>query len=214
MSEIYVFIGKAGSGKNFYAEMLKKELSGKDWVGIDFKDTLIEKTTAFVGYDITKNYNAFKENVVGYTDLQISKEIKNKFPLVLTGRELLQKLGTEVFRNTMGKDFWVNELAKKVNIALAKGKSIYCCDCRFGNELAYFLELLKQGVKVRFVHCDYKSDRYMDKSDHASEIMAQELCDVVKEGHHSPYTSSFFNDSSANFLSEKFLEVWLNELNT
>ncbi|UOE45975.1 hypothetical protein [Agromyces larvae] len=59
-------------------------------------------------------------------------ETKARFP---EARRLLQALGTEVGRNMLGENVWVNAMERKVNAILADGKSVACTGLRFPNEI-------------------------------------------------------------------------------
>lgn len=174
MRKIYFFMGVMGSGKSTYASLLPKMFPNEKWNFVDFKTALTEYVSKFCGYDITKNYDSFKQNVFGIDDIKVSDELKSRFPNILTGRDLLQKIGTELFRN-YDKEFWVNEFDKRIN---SLDGNIACCDCRFENELRYALTLINK-FDVHFIFCNYPSDRY-SLSNHASEIMAQKMLKYIE----------------------------------
>ena len=119
--------GKKRTGKNLAAEYIR--------------DILREKDPTFLTGDI-----GFADGVkyVAAEALSINRmtffEDKNKEKLFrvgadteLTGRELLQKTGTELFRNNISNDFWVYRLMKVI-----KGQPDFffvITDVRFKNEI-------------------------------------------------------------------------------
>ena len=200
MRKVYFFIGVMGSGKNFYANKLKEIYPSEQWDSLDFKTSLINFVSSFCGYDVTKDYDNFKENVFGVNDKSESDVLKNKYPNILTGRDLLQKIGTELFRK-YDTDFWVKEFSKNLyNLR----HNIACCDLRFENELQYAFTLINK-FDVNFVLCDYHSERY-SLSNHPSEILAQKMLNYVL-----PRKDKFetFYDSNAYILDHKTAGMFL-----
>ena len=60
-------------------------------------------------------------------------------------------------------------------------------DCRFPEEVKALLQFEKDNfIKVTFVHCDFRSERYDSKSQHNSEKMAQQFAGLK-------FTESEFN---------------------
>jgi hypothetical protein len=64
-------------------------------------------------------------------------EVTITVPLVtanypITVRHFLQRMGTEVGRGLFGKDFWVHQLARKIDVT--RGANTVICDVRFQNE--------------------------------------------------------------------------------
>jgi len=175
---VVAFVGVSGSGKDYRKELLM----GDGYVSIDFKDSLLDMASDLVGFNVRENYDLFKENIVGLTvpDLRpyggcikypphtVTKEVLAQYPHAMTGRVLLQRLGTEVMRKR-DPDYWVDQWMNKVGLALAEGKNVACADCRFPNEMA----AVREWREHRFVFCDYHSPRYNAFMNHESERMAQ-----------------------------------------
>lgn len=190
---ITAFIGVIGSGKNFQQERLVKQ----GFVPLDFKDALLDMASDLVGYDVRTNYEYFKYNLVGLTvpvprdhramqrqpAHQVTDRIIVDYPAAMTGRMLLQRLGTEVMRKR-DPDYWANAWYDEARHHVVAGKSIVVADCRFHNEVEYIKRTAALvGTKAKFIFCDYRSSRYNATTHHESERMAQELLSLgYKDG--------------------------------
>lgn len=189
MKELIGFIGVIGSGKNYQKDLLLKQ----GYAGIDFKDELIAVSEDLLGFEITSKYDLFKETVVGVTkpgvDMsedvmrRVSNRFLAQFPNAMTGRSMLQRMGTEVMRKR-DPDYWVKAWARKAVEALKGGRGVACADVRFRNEIEALWGLGKElGVKSKIIFCDFHSDRYNEKSPHESERLAQHLlAEGLKDG--------------------------------
>ena len=178
--EIVGFVGVIGSGKNYQKDLLLKE----GYVGLDFKDELLRMASDLVGFDVTKDYEAFKKYVVGITEpanpkmISLEKESQNRkflkmFPKAMTGRALLQRLGTEAMRKR-DPNYWVNAWSKQAEVIIDAGRSIACADVRFQNEVDAIRKTAGYlRVNFRVIFCDYRSERYDATSTHPSEALAR-----------------------------------------
>lgn len=102
-----------GVGKSTYARKLKDE---QDGVIYSFADTLKEMLSVLVGrFPVYENKNA----PIGWLG-------------GITGRSLLQSLGTEWGRNMVGSDIWVQAMEQKFQSSYAPLRVID--DLRFENE--------------------------------------------------------------------------------
>lgn len=154
--DVYVFIGVIGSGKSYYADYVAKKHNA---VRLDFKDALISMTYTLLGVPESYDYELFKksEYQVPGTDLKF------------TGREILQRLGTQVVRNTIDSDYWCKALIRKID-ALPEGVPVAIADCRFLNEV---LSLSNDKYNVKFYLTNFHSPRYDNWCQHDSERLAQ-----------------------------------------
>ena len=85
---------------------------------------------------------------VGLNDRQIEGDLKEVPSDLLCGRTpryFMQRLGTELGRDLIGEEFWVNLWAKAANDILANGGRVVADDCRFENEVTTLRSL---GGKV------------------------------------------------------------------
>lgn len=181
MQEIIAFIGVIGSGKDFQSQLKIQE----GYVRVDFKDELLDMASDLVGYDVRADYDWFKTHVVGIrrpydvNDVPAAEALSSRillaFPEAMTGRRLLQRLGTDAIRKRH-PNYWAEAFRKKVVELINKENSVVCADCRFANEIATIFAIgVNTGAKVKFVFCDFHSDRYDPNGKHESERLAQEL---------------------------------------
>ena len=113
--KIICISGKAGSGKDTSAWMLKSELEKRGQVVLitHFADLLKYICKSFFGWD-------------GVKDAQ--------------GRSLLQYVGTDVIRAKI-PDFWVSFIANLLKLFPDRWDYVLIPDCRFPNEFELFEEL-------------------------------------------------------------------------
>lgn len=176
-TEITCFVGVIGSGKDFHAGKLQEQ----GYQRIDFKDELIRMVSDIVGFDVSKEYDWFKDAIVGIRDpgnplvqgmhRAWMKELLNSHPNIMTGRQLLQRVGTDAIRSRH-PDYWVDCFKREVADATAQGKKVVNADCRFENEV---LAVVSIDEDAKFIFCNYRSPRYNPYATHQSEQMAQAL---------------------------------------
>ena len=183
MSTIIGLVGVIGSGKTFQRDLL----ISKGFTPIDFKDALIDMCEDLVGFPIRGEYESFKSHIIGFNKIELSPNVKIRnlqdysdscletYPLAMTGRKLLQRLGTEVMRKR-DPEYWTNAWAKSATSTLNNGHGVVAADVRFPNEIKAIRGLAwTVGADCRIIFCDYKSPRYDATSKHESEVMAQAL---------------------------------------
>lgn len=119
--------GKLRSGKDAVADHLVAEYGFKK---MGMSDALHEAMLAIdpwiLGGDkyVAIRYSALCEEV-GYVEAKKNPEV----------RRLLQNLGTEVGRNMIGENTWVNIMARKVDDYLYADQPVVVTGIRFPNEL-------------------------------------------------------------------------------
>ena len=186
MIEIIGLVGVIGSGKTYQRDLLVKQ----DFVALDFKDELIAMCEDLVGFGIRDNYDDFKKCIIGTTHggwnrgLTPTQQQMHEYPHIMTGRIMLQRLGTEVMRKR-DNDYWIKAWKNKAwKIIKEDNKNIVAADVRFDNEMETIRSMAKvERIKTKIIFCDYKSDRYDATSTHPSEAMAQRfLMDGFKDG--------------------------------
>ena len=183
--QLAVYMGVIGSGKDFSAKKLVEE--NPNWVQIDFKDALIDMCEDLVGFPVRSRYEEFKEYIVGFqhphaalagtvqrdSQMLFSKQCVKDYPQAMTGRRLLQRLGTDVMRKR-DPDYWAAAWGQSVVTAIQAGKSVACGDCRFLNEMHIAEEIADQlEIPYAIIFCDYRSKRYDATAEHESEKLAQ-----------------------------------------
>lgn len=119
--------GLLRSGKDAFADYLVDEYG---FVKLGMSDALHEamlKIDPVVRIWNDGSFERYAEKIkeVGYVEAK-------KLPEV---RRLLQKLGTEVGRNMVGEDVWVNIMARKIDDHRAAGHPVVVTGIRFPNEV-------------------------------------------------------------------------------
>lgn len=164
--KIYAFIGVIGSGKDYYATHRLEELNrlGYKGIHINFADAVRKMVWKIFGFEPkdNKEYELFKKTSI---EVNLNRE-ENP---VITGREFMQKLGTDCIR-TSNPDFWANEWKKKIDEISYNYDFVVVSDCRFENEA----KIIMENFDSKFIFCNYNSERY-ELNDHESEIFAQDF---------------------------------------
>lgn len=159
MSKVILLVGKMGCGKTTAANILKK-------YGFEehiFADP-IKKFASSIGFEDKELYGTLAE-----------KETPNEF-WGISGREFMQKFGTEVGRDYVPKvlpkmemndrTLWARVMEKKIR----GGKSIVISDGRFGDEVDLVRDY--RGVVIALTRDDVKESKH---SQHASETSLNKI---------------------------------------
>jgi hypothetical protein len=88
--------------------------------------------------------------------------------LCMTPRQLLQVVGTEVFRETVAQDYWLNAFKSQIKA----GKNYICDDARFSNEQALVKELGGYTIGI-------ERPGIASSDTHASEQIDLSNCDFI-----------------------------------
>ena len=147
--------GKAGSGKDALGRLLRSQLDKS--LRMAFADPV--KSAAAVIFDVKH-------------DVAHSPEFKEWYSSYwgLTGRQMLQLLGTEAIRGTFGQDFWVKRWRLEAESFLNAGYPVIVTDVRFENEADAIREM--GGTIVHVIRPNWQA---LDGSEgaHASEAGIQ-----------------------------------------
>ena len=121
-------------------------------------------------------------------DTKESREFREKQQGKYIPRDVLQKIGTECFRDAFNPDFWIDALESRVDTS----KNIVIADVRFKNEAEWikslggvviYLESKTRGIHTRTLHA---SENGLDMND----------VDLIIE-----------NDGTVNALHEKLEDL-------
>lgn len=173
-----VISGKKQSGKDTLAKMISEELSRKELSSkiISFADPLKKMCHIVFGIPMELMYGS-DEDKETLTTVQwdgLPRNVRNKYhPLQghyrtgsMTVREVLQVIGTDIFRERIYKDVWAAAPFK----AQHDEDFVLIPDCRFPNEVQY---AGKHGTLVRVK----RDTGVVDK--HASETALDNTPDTV-----------------------------------
>jgi len=166
--------GKKRAGKDTTAKVLQETLPNA--IILYFAHTLKKMAAVALGYQ----YDWFFKDENKFKEYEIAPGV------MMTGREFLQKLGTESFRDNIHKDFWVHSLMKQIEYLPENIEYVIIPDVRFENEYEAILE--RNGYVIRVMRTGLKSD------DHSSETALDR---------HSFHARIYNNEG---YMGEKFLE--------
>lgn len=119
---IYLFTGKAQSGKNYIARELNKALSSEH-------KTVLELSFAY-------KLKSFISTLFDMPIEEVDKWKLNEQPFTANGttmREILQRFGTDIMRKHVDKDYWIKFVATR--IVNTDYNYYLITDYRFPNEL-------------------------------------------------------------------------------
>jgi hypothetical protein len=177
MSTLIGLGGKLRAGKDEVAKYLAEQ---HDYITMGMSDALNEALLALnpiilVHTPIEPHWNAGEyaryrdlHDAVGYVEAKRNPEV----------RRLLQALGTEVGRNMIGQDVWVDIAERRIRAELDAGHNVVITAVRFPNEL----EMLERlgGMSVWIERADEAREADESVSSHASETsVSAELFDCT-----------------------------------
>ncbi len=116
-------LGLAGSGKGTVADHIVNEFGYEKQ---SFASPIKDITSTLFGWN-----RALLEG-----DTKESREFREKKQGKYIPRDVLQKIGTECFRDAFNPDFWIDALESRVNTS----KNIVIPDVRFQNEMDWILK--------------------------------------------------------------------------
>lgn len=146
--------GKIGSGKDTFARFLANAIKrrGSEVRIAKFADTLKEIASVLTGVHVSK-----------FEDQDFKKSMMPG-DWGITYRELLQKIGTECFRDNLHKDTWVFSVEDRNREFLECGGTLIITDLRFQNEFDF---CVRNGIAIKINRPG--SELREDYTSHASE---------------------------------------------
>lgn len=175
---VIILSGRATSGKTFAMNYIKSIYDDSRLV--TFAAPLKRMCVDILGLNALSCYgsNHEKDQVthIKWADLPIDKSIKDTItksdPIYMTGREVMEVLGTQIFRK-MYYDCWVKAACHSI---IADDSPLFIIeDCRFPNEIDYLRNNLKNVYVIRLtrnpLNRDSESERALDNYDFTQENM-------------------------------------------
>jgi len=141
---IFLILGDAGSGKDTVAKIMQTKL-GKEKTAI----------THYAGY--------LKWMYTQFFDWDGVKTEKARFDL--------QKLGTDIIRETYSRDFWVDRVIEQIEIFRNDFEYFIIPDCRFVNEIEKMKEKFgsEKIITIRVIRPRYETELTKEQQQHSSE---------------------------------------------
>lgn len=189
--------GRAQHGKSTVAAEIVRQcnLHGKTAVVLAFADPLREFVYA---------QNPFVSPVWRYAeivDMLGYEKAKSSYPEV---RRILQVTGTEAAREVFGARFWIEQMARRVQIADDLSTDVVVVpDVRFENEVEYVEE--EAGLLVHVARVNDKGQPWWSgvETTHPSEAYADEAA------HRSTYGIVAPDVDTLEIATKEFYEGWL-----
>lgn len=110
------------------------------WPSLKFAYPVYKMAAILIGYDVDRASdlmrNDFKESsfVIGLNNV------------CMTGREILQKLGTECGRNVFGDTTWLHRMHRDLMLLRGYVEGTVITDCRFPNEAEFLRDYYKATI--------------------------------------------------------------------
>ena len=165
------------------------QLQKSKWKSVSFADPLKNVCSILFNYPYLILLGA------GHNERKQRETLKTKEYNIcgsLTGRQLLEYVGTDVFRNHYDDDIWINLMSNKCKNYLHNGYSVVISDLRFPNEKNM---LLSMRGKLILVYRDVKELEPIDRNLHPSKWLYQTFLSDVSH--------TIVNDGTLNDLRNK-----------
>ena len=220
MKIVYLISGKARSGKNQFASYLADvyKTNGIDTQEFSFAKKLKENCKEDFS-NVTNVVNNMIDNVLGYlkkekvvntpsihasTAIEYLKENKikeddwfssDKKPII---REFFKSYGTEVFRNRVEENYWVNQTIQQINESDCD--VAFITDVRFENEIDMLLKEKFISISIRIERADkieihnHLSETSLDDYNNWNYIVDNnDTLEVLKESAETVYEDVTFH---------------------
>jgi hypothetical protein len=147
-ADCIVIIGAAGAGKDTAADAIIQELGSQDtYQNLKFAAPLKDLCANLFGWDRRKLDTdlEYKESKAMYPDGSACMSVAGE---TQTRRQILQHLGTDIFRNQVNDGIWLQ--AALVKAKASEGVDVFVAtDCRFHNELEFIQNNFNRVLVVR-----------------------------------------------------------------
>ncbi len=179
-SDVVVIIGAAGAGKDTAAEGIIESLGGEmSFQNLKFAAPLKDMCANLFGWDRVRLDTdlEYKESVARYPN---GDAVMRTAGEAQTRRQILQHMGTDIMRNQVNDDVWLQ--AALVEAEAAEDVACFIAtDCRFHNELAFLennffgmlvIRVLREGDDVGTAASAHVSERQQLEMEADVEITA------------------------------------------
>ena len=147
-ADVVVILGAAGAGKDTAAEALIQELGSWDtFQNLKFAAPLKDMCANLFGWDRVRLDTDldYKESKAMFPDGSACMSVAGE---TQTRRQILQRLGTDIFRNQVNDSIWLQ--AALVEAEASGGVDVFVAtDCRFNNELEFIQNNFHNVLVIR-----------------------------------------------------------------
>jgi len=161
MVDLIGLCGFARSGKNSFSDFIID-------LRIEEKADLLKVMSTSFAYALRKDLDSFlldKLNISAFTEDPKEKEII---------RPMLIAWGTDVMRDRIDKNHWINKIEEEVNNNRKNQISSIITDVRFGNELEWIRK--NQGITI-FIERENIGPKNDDERNHTLPL--RDKCDLI-----------------------------------
>jgi len=161
MVDLIGLCGFARSGKNSFSDFIID-------LRIEEKADLLKVMSTSFAYALRKDLDSFlldKLNISAFTEDPKEKEII---------RPMLIAWGTDVMRDRIDKNHWINKIEEEVNNNRKNQISSIITDVRFGNELEWIRK--NQGITI-FIDRENIGPKNDDERNHTLPL--RDKCDLI-----------------------------------
>lgn len=182
---IFGLTGQAKAGKDTACRLLQEwgEANGHEFIRGSFAHLLKESAFSIFTNDV-EDYEEFANHIKENGSVVLFEDFGLKKPLYgLTGREFLQRYGTEAHRNVFGNNFWVEQFENKYDLTeFSNNKYVHLVitDVRFDNEAHLVHEYGGEVVEITRPDLDSK-DKHASESGINPDLVQYEIINYVDE---------------------------------
>lgn len=208
MTKIILLVGRKGSGKDTFAEMLRDRLLPHDLSVrcLSFAGPIKETLATMFGFPDLSYFN----------DQNKKEKMWPEYCTTMTPRQLMVWFGTDVVRRQFGADFWIKRLICNI-VSNQKSDVLIVTDTRFPNEVCAMEDVFGQDVTTLYID----SDERIGPLDHATasepELAVIHTRDMLtsREGHrgvNQGYVHHIDNNSSPGDLkiyAKVLVDAWM-----
>lgn len=165
--KIYIIAGKARHGKDTTALAIKKAYKDKKLINLSYGSYI----------------KMYAQNISDWDGKEETKP-----------RELLQQLGTEIIRNTIDKNFFINRICEDIKVYSHFFDVITISDARFPDEIEIPKKTFKDVITIKVIRNNFETTLNEKETKHATETALDEFND---------YDYIIENDGTIEELEEK-----------
>ena len=178
--KIFAIAGRKQVGKDTFAKMAEEILDDKNVESFALAEPLKTFCMEYLAlpYGSCFGSNEEKDEPVGLWGSYFSPHILDKYSKdegdSISGREILQVVGTDIFRENFKSHIWIDICTRRIEkLRKAKGQHvIFITDVRFPNEYQAFKDLGATTIKL------YRNTGLNDAIVHASETSLNAIPDT------------------------------------
>ena len=151
--KIFIIGGKAKTGKNVFGDYLKEEL--KEY---GYKPCVVRLTEPLYYY---------ASNFFNWSSSEVEKP-----------REFLQKMGTDIIKEKLGKDmFLINRLDEDIEILNNFFDAFIITDARYEKEFNYFKDKYDDVITIKMIRENYDDMLKEEERNHITELEIDKIKD-------------------------------------